>query len=1154
MPCRRPIARGLAIVVGVGGGGWRGVGALIGALLALALLTPAASAANFTVNATGDAGDAALNGTCATAGAVCTLRAAIEEANNTPAPDTIGFAAQFDGPAGGTSDVITLAAGASGSLLAIAQPLTIDGGNCGSATAPEPCAEVNATGARIFLVNADDTTIAGMALRGASDTGPDASAIVFSNADRMKIRNDWFGVSLNGTVEANRLSVSGGDSDDAVIGGTIAADRNVFAASTGTGLLLANDDQVRVQGNYFGTFADGTTLTNANPGQQIALFSSGAPSGTAVGGLIGGPEAGVPGACETPCNVVAGTTGSTIRLESPAGGAAAGQTAVEGNFLGLGATGGTLGVGGIRVGSAGDVTVGGDVSRRNYVGDIVADAGATNLTVSDNFVGLNPAGTARITDGTIRLGENGGLIAGATVARNRIARPNAGGGNPILIEGTGTAARGNTIGIGTGGQDVGGGSAAILANGGSGNQIGGSNPGDGNVIGNSQTAIFLGAGESGTTVAGNVIGTDASGATAHPISDGASGIGILVQGPNNILGGTTAGGENVISNTFTGAIRIQFDNNDGNQILRNRGSNNGFNDLFAFIDLNPPNGQGATAVTSPNRGIQAPAITAGATAASISGTSEANATIRVYRTVDITAVSPQNVANFVGQTTANGSGAWTLTCPSAGCPQQAEGANRVAATQMDNLGNTSELSNAVTYTDLAPDTTITGGPPPGGFATASPTFTFTSSEPASTFVCRIYAGTTPSGTFTACNGPAGQHTPAAPLSEGQHTFQVIAKDSATQPDPSAASRSFTVDTTPPDTAIDSGPPATTTDNTPTFALSSIEAGSTFECRIDTGAFAACPVQHTTAQLDDGVHTFEARAKDVAGNIDASPATLSFTVDTAPPDTTIDSGPPATTTDNTPAFTFSSTENGSTFECRIDTDAFATCTSPHTTAALSDGTHSLEARAKDPAGNTDASPATASFTVDTTQPGPDADGDGVPDATDQCPQQAATTLNGCPVTNPAGATNGDDVLQGDALANKICGLLGNDTINGGPGDDTLFGDACDLKAKTVFGAQAAAGGNDKLNGNDGNDTLFGGPGNDSLKGGKGKDKVFGGRGNDKLTGGAGVNRYKGGAGKDTINAKNGKRETVNCGAGRRDKATVDRRDKVRGCEKVKRARR
>src|SRR3954468_24260017 len=68
--------------------------------------------------------------------------------------------------------------------------------------------------------------------------------------------------------------------------------------------------------------------------------------------------------------------------------------------------------------------------------------------------------------------------------------------------------------------------------------------------------------------------------------------------------------------------------------------------------------------------------------------------------------------------------------------------------------------------------------------------------------------------------------------------------------------------------------------------------------------------------------------------------------------------------------------------------------------------------------------------------PDADGDGVPDSSDACPNQSDATAqrsprNGC----PAGATAGDDVLNGDALANVICGLGGNDTISGAGGDDT-----------------------------------------------------------------------------------------------------------------------
>jgi Ca2+-binding RTX toxin-like protein len=75
----------------------------------------------------------------------------------------------------------------------------------------------------------------------------------------------------------------------------------------------------------------------------------------------------------------------------------------------------------------------------------------------------------------------------------------------------------------------------------------------------------------------------------------------------------------------------------------------------------------------------------------------------------------------------------------------------------------------------------------------------------------------------------------------------------------------------------------------------------------------------------------------------------------------------------------------------------------------------------------------------------------------------------------------------------------------------------------------------------------------LNGGAGRDRLDGGAGNDKLNGGAGPNTYLGGAGRDIITAANGRKERVNCGAGR-DRARADRTDKLRGCESVKRAKR
>ncbi len=93
-------------------------------------------------------------------------------------------------------------------------------------------------------------------------------------------------------------------------------------------------------------------------------------------------------------------------------------------------------------------------------------------------------------------------------------------------------------------------------------------------------------------------------------------------------------------------------------------------------------------------------------------------------------------------------------------------------------------------------------------------------------------------------------------------------------------RSRPADITPPQTTIVSGPVGSTRDTTPTFGFSSNEAGSTFECRIDTAAFASCSGpgnNHTPPALKLGSHTFAVRAIDSARNIDATPASRSFSV-------------------------------------------------------------------------------------------------------------------------------------------------------------------------------------------------------------------------------------------------------------------------------------
>ena len=301
----------------------------------------------------------------------------------------------------------------------------------------------------------------------------------------------------------------------------------------------------------------------------------------------------------------------------------------------------------------------------------------------------------------------------------------------------------------------------------------------------------------------------------------------------------------------------------------------------------------------------------------------------------------------------------------------ATGSHTFSVRATDVAGNTDASAASWTWTisppsdTTAPDTTISSGPADPSTSTSA-SFAFTATESGSTFACKLDAGA-----YTSCTSPRNY----VALATGSHTFSVRAIDAAGNADASPATQTWTInppaDTTAPDTTISSGPANPTTSTSATFAFTATEAGSTFQCKLDSAAYAACTSPKAYSGLATGSHTFTVRATDAAGNTDAAPASRTWTinppVDTTAPDTTITSGPGGPTNDATPAFGFTATESASTFTCRVDAGTWAACTSPWTTAALADGGHSVSVRARDAAGNTDASPATRSFTVDTAAP-------------------------------------------------------------------------------------------------------------------------------------------------------------------------------------------
>jgi probable HAF family extracellular repeat protein len=104
----------------------------------------------------------------------------------------------------------------------------------------------------------------------------------------------------------------------------------------------------------------------------------------------------------------------------------------------------------------------------------------------------------------------------------------------------------------------------------------------------------------------------------------------------------------------------------------------------------------------------------------------------------------------------------------------------------------------------------------------------------------------------------------------------------------------------------------------------------------------------------------------SGNREAWIARLG-TPDTTPPDTLIASSPPTVTNLTTATFSFTSTEENSTFACKLDAGSFAACGSPQIYGNLPAGSHTFQVRATDGAGNTDPTPASFTWTIDTTPP-------------------------------------------------------------------------------------------------------------------------------------------------------------------------------------------
>jgi len=344
-------------------------------------------------------------------------------------------------------------------------------------------------------------------------------------------------------------------------------------------------------------------------------------------------------------------------------------------------------------------------------------------------------------------------------------------------------------------------------------------------------------------------------------------------------------------------------------------------------------------------------------------------TVRVYRPV---AGAPDELVETRAAARA-GDGSWSVDAS----PALPEGGYVARAEQRDGVGNLgTSVPHSFRVDTSAPNTYFTLAPV-GTTGSTAASFGFDATEEGSSFECRLDGGA-----WGGCSSPATR----SGLSDGPHTFQVRATDSAGNTDGSPASVTWTVDTTlSPLTLEQPADGARTSDGTPAFsghAGTGPGDAATVTVKIyrpGTGGPATL-VRTLSAtrsvldgawsvsaspELDEG--DYYAYAQQVQAGGTAVSAVHSFTVDTSPPHTLITSGPQGTTSAATASFRFGSSEPSSTFECRLDGAAWQSCTSPAPYAGLSNDVHTFEVRAIDPAGNTDPTPASRTWVVDSSAP-------------------------------------------------------------------------------------------------------------------------------------------------------------------------------------------
>ncbi len=594
----------------------------------------------FTVNSTADLGDSLLgDGICDTASNpeaeppippsnICTLRAAIQEANADGFLDTIEFSI-----ATGQQTIRPLSL-----LPTVSQPVLIDG-----QTQPgfnvTPIIELD--GSAIL----DVPTPTGLALSGSSSTVTGlvinrfgGAGILLFGSGGHTVHGNYIGTDITGAQDRGNGGVGVlVVSDNNTIGGAVPAARNLISGNGESGIEIIEGNSNVVVGNLVGinilgtqpigngfdgvhidtannntvggadsqlrnliagNFANGVGIHNDAFGNKVMgnwiglslngndplpnHFSGVRLGESAVNNTIGGVEAGAG-------NIISSNLEAGVFIT----GTQTGANVIMGNFIGTDSSG-TIDRGnslsGIIIGNAPNNTIGGTalrsgnlISGNDQHGIEIVGGSATGNLIQRNYLGINVGQTDFVIagdspavailpnnmDGVFISNAPHNTIGGGSLSSTNTISGNKGSGVEIRGDlATGNVVHGNFIGTNpTGEMDLGNSGDGVRIEESSGNSIGGNAAIVSNVISGNELfgVVIQGNTASGNLVSNNYIGTDNEGNL--PLSNR---LGISINGaPNNTIGGIASQSGNVIAGNQEIGVLIFGADASGNVVLGN---------------------------------------------------------------------------------------------------------------------------------------------------------------------------------------------------------------------------------------------------------------------------------------------------------------------------------------------------------------------------------------------------------------------------------------------------------------------------------------------------------------------------------------------------------------------------------------------------------